>query len=181
MASILRNEIQNRNLLTPGGFEFVIDKNRKIDFFCQTASIPEISLGTAIQPSYLKDVEVPGEKLQYSDFEMSFLVDEDFENYMAVHNWLTGLGFPKTPKQFADLTKDADGLEDYKEQFSDGTLIVLNSNFQPNFKITFQDMFPVSLSSLEFDTKLQQEEYFTARVVFKYTLYEVTNILGKAL
>ena len=176
-----RNQIQNRNFLTPGGFEFTIKKNPKINFFCQTANIPEISLNTAVQPSYLKNIDVPGDQLQYSDFTMSFLVDEDFENYMAVHNWMTGLGFPKTPQQFKDLTKDSDGLRDPQEQFSDGTLVVLNSNFKPNFKINFQDLFPVSLTGLEFDSKLQSEEYFTAQVVFKYTLYEVTNLRGTNL
>jgi len=34
------------------------------------------------------------------------LVDEDMTNYMAVHNWLTGLGFPETPQDFIDLTTD---------------------------------------------------------------------------
>jgi hypothetical protein len=28
------------------------------------------------------------------------MVDEDMENYMAVHNWLTGLGFPETTEQY---------------------------------------------------------------------------------
>jgi hypothetical protein len=70
-------------------------KTRRSTSFVRRPNIPEISLGTAVQPSYLKNLDVPGEKLQYSDFTMSFLVDENFENYMAVHNWLTGLGFPK--------------------------------------------------------------------------------------
>jgi hypothetical protein len=113
---------------------------------------------------------------------MSFLVDENFENYMAVHNWLTGLGFPKTPQQFEDLTTDNEGITDkYQEQFSDGSLIVLSSNLRPNFKITFRDLFPVSLSGLDFDSKLQQEEFFTAQAVFKYSIYEVTNLFGTNL
>ena len=177
-----RNQIQNRNFLSPTGFEFTINKNPKINFFCQTANIPEISLGTAIQPSYLKNLDVPGEILQYADFTMSFLVDENFENYMAVHNWLTGLGFPKTPQQFEDLTTDNEGITDkYQEQFSDGSLIVLSSNLRPNFKITFRDLFPVSLSGLDFDSKLQSEEFFTAQAVFKYSIYEVTNLFGTNL
>lgn len=178
MTSAFSRQIQNRNFLTPSGFEFIIAKNPKIDFFCQTANIPEIRLGTAIQPSYLKNLDIPGEILEYTDFEMSFLVDEDFENYMAVHNWMTGLGFPETPQQFKDLVTNNDNIEDYQEQFSDGTLIVLNSNLRPNFKIKFRDMFPVSLSGLEFDSKIQSEQYFTARAVFKYSIYEVTNMLG---
>lgn len=63
MTSAFSRQIQNRNFLTPSGFEFIIAKNPKIDFFCQTANIPEIRLGTAIQPSYLKNLDIPGEIL----------------------------------------------------------------------------------------------------------------------
>ena len=37
-------------------------------------------------------------------FPLRFLVDENLENYMKIHNWLTGLGYPETTKQFKDLT-----------------------------------------------------------------------------
>jgi len=60
-----------------------LSKEPKVDFFCNSARIPEISLGTAIQPSYLKDIDIPGEKLTYGDFSLRFLVDENMENYMA--------------------------------------------------------------------------------------------------
>jgi hypothetical protein len=179
--SQFRNQIQNRNFLSPGGFEFTVTKNRKIDFFCQTANLPQITATPAVQPSYLKDIDVPGEKLEYADLELSFLVDENLENYMAVHNWLTGLGFPKSPKQFTDLITDADGLKDLEEQYSDCTLIVLNSNFKPQFQVKFQSAFPTSLTGLDFDTKLTGEEYFTATATFRYTIYEILDMNGKAL
>ena len=53
-----------------------------------------------MQPSYLKDIDVPGDKLQYGEFSLRFLVDENMENYMSIHNWLTGLGYPETTEQF---------------------------------------------------------------------------------
>ena len=28
-------------------------------------------------------------------------------NYMAIHNWMTGLGSPETAQEFKDLTTDA--------------------------------------------------------------------------
>ncbi len=179
--SPFRTQIQNRNFLTPGGFEFSIKKNPKITFFSQTVNIPQITLNTVIQPTYLKQIDVPGDQLQYYDFILSFLVDENFENYMVIHNWMTGIGFPKSTKQFDDFTKNPNGTEDLGQQFSDGTLLVLNSSFRPNFKVMFKDLFPVSLTGLDFNTKLESEEFFTAQVTFKYTLYEVTNLSGTNL
>ena len=114
----LDNQIDNRNFLSPVGFKFNISKTPKVNFFSNSARIPEILLGTSVQPSYLKDIDVPGDKLQYGDFSLRFLGDEELENYMSIHNWLTGLGFPETTQQFKDLTTDSDTIRDGKEAVS---------------------------------------------------------------
>ena len=151
MADPFVNQIQNRNFLAPVGFKFTLAKYPKVSFFSNSARIPELSLGTAVQPSYLKDIDIPGEKLTYGDLTIRFLVDENMKNYMAMHNWLKGIGFPETPQQFKDQTTDKDGLRDEKEVFSDGSLHILNSNFKDVAIVRFNDLFPVGLTSLEFD------------------------------
>jgi hypothetical protein len=167
------NQIENRNFLSPIGFKFTLAKYPKISFFSNSTRIPEINMGTAIQPTYLKDLDVPGDKLSYGDFSLRFLVDENMENYMAVHNWLTGLGYPETTQQFKDLTTNDDGIRDLKEQFSDGSLHILNSNFRTQAIVKFRDLFPISLTSLEFEASDTDVNYFTAEVSFKYTVYNI--------
>ena len=178
MTNAFANQIQNRNFLSPLGFRFSLAKIPKVNFFCNSARIPEINLGIAVQPSYLKDIDVPGEKLTYGDLTIRFLVDENMENYMAVHNWLTGLGFPETPQDFKDLTTNTDNQRDLDEQFSDGNLYILNSNFRSIAAVKFVDLFPVSLTSLDFDATEPDVQYFTAEATFKYTVY---NIVGTDL
>ena len=97
------------------------------------------------------------------------------ENYRIVHEWITGLGFPETAQQFKDVTTDRDGIRDMNEQFADGTLRILNSNFNEVAKVKFLDMFPVSLSSLDFDATSTDVNYFTAQATFKYTVYQLTS------
>jgi len=178
-SSPFRNQIQNRNFLAPVGFKFTLAKYPKVDFFSNSARIPEITLGTAIQPSYLKDIDVPGEKLTFGDLNIRFLVDENMENYMAVHNWLKGVGFPETPQQFKDQTTDSDGLRDEKEVFSDGSLHILNSNFQDVAIVKFNDLFPVGLTSLEFDATETDINYFTAEATMRYTVYNIFDKDGR--
>ena len=98
------------------------------------------------------------------------------ENYLSVYGWLKGLGFPESGKQFKDITTDSDGIRDPKEAFCDGTLRILNSNYREVAKVKFKDLFPISLSSLEFDATNTDVQFFTAEATFKYTLYKlVTN------
>jgi hypothetical protein len=65
--------------------------------------------------------------------------------------------------------------------YSDGTLEVLNSNKNINFKVVFRDLFPYTLSSLDFDATDEDVNYFTAEVVFKYTMYNILDRRGRAL
>jgi len=174
-AGILVNQIANRNFLTGVGFKFTLGKYPKIDFFSNSARIPELTLDTAVQPTYLKDIDVPGEKLTYGDFTLRFLVDENMENYISVYNWLYGLGFPEETDQFRKLTTDQGGVRDLKQGFSDGTLRILNSNFNEVAKVKFKDLFPVSLTSLDFDATSTDVSYFTAEATFKYTIYELSS------
>ena len=179
MTNPFANQIQNRNFLAPVGFKFTLAKYPKVSFFSNSARIPELSLGTAIEPSYLKDIDIPGEKLTYGDLTIRFLVDENMENYMAVHNWLKGIGFPETPQQFKDQITDNEGIIDEKLVFSDGSLHILNSNFQDVAIVKFQDLFPVGLTSLEFDATETDINYFTAEVSMRYTVYNIFDKDGR--
>jgi len=174
----LSNQIGNRNFLAPVGFKFSLSKFPKVSFFSNTARIPDITLGTAIQSTYLKDIDIPGEKLTYGELNVRFLVDENLENYMKIHNWLTGLGFPESGQDFINKTTNEDGIRDLKEQFSDGSLHILNSNFNDIAVVKFRDLFPIYLTSLEFDATESDINYFTADVTFKYTIYDILSPSG---
>ena len=181
MTNIFGKQIENRNFLSPIGFKFSLARYPKVDFFSNSSRIPEISLGTINQPSYLKDLDVPGDKLSYGDLTLRFLVDENLENYMLIHNWLRGLGSPESLQEFDDLLRKDDGIEDYKKQFSDGSLHILNSNFRNTAVVKFKDLFPTYLTSLEFESSETDINYFTAEVTFKYTLYDILGADGKRL
>ena len=181
MASPFANQIQNRNFLSPIGFKFTLAKEPKVPFFSNSARIPDINLGTAIQSSYLKDIDVPGDKVAYGDFYLRFLVDENMENYMKIHNWITGLGYPESTKQYADLIRNPDGTLDPKNAFSDGNLEILNSNYRPTANVKFKDLFPINLSSLDFEATDTDIQYFTAEVTFKYTIYDILGTDGNPL
>ena len=182
-------QIANRNYMSPVGFKLILTKTPKVDFLCQSANIPQISMGTAIQPSYLKDIPVPGDKVLYDDLSDRFLVDEKMENYLAIHKWMTGLGYPEFRAQYDQLKKDDNrtnrGVVDKGDpryfEFSDATLQVLNSNYKPSVLINFKDAFPVSLSTLDFDVTTRDYNYFTAEVTFKYTIYNITDPNGNRL
>ena len=177
--------ITNRNFLSPVGFKFTLDRAKKVSFFCNQANIPDITLGVAEQPTWLKDLPVPGDKLQFGDLNLRFMVDEDLGNYMQIQHWIRGLGYPEDMKEFSDLESEQTMPSNFGQEgdniYSDGTLQILNSSLVPNFQVVFEDLFPYSLTPLSFDATDTDIEYFTADVSFKYTIYNLTDLENNPL
>ena len=178
-------QLSNRNFLSPVGFKFILNRAPKVAFFGNSANIPSMTLGVAVQTNYLKDIDVPGDKIIFEDFNLRFLVDENLENYMEIYNWIRGLGYPESLEEiFNWQSSNSTFQQPDKSQmnlYSDGTLQVLTSKQNPNFKVSFKDLFPYSLSTLSFDATDTDIQYFTADVSFKYTIYNITDLSGNNL
>ena len=173
-------QIENRNFLVPTGFNFILNRAPKVSYFGSSVEIPSMSLGVANFANYLKDIPLPGDKMEFSDFNLNFLVDENLENYMEIQNWMRGLGFPESLKEIYDYQKESPDIKQPNKSqlnlYSDGTLTILDSNMRPKFKVIFENMFPYNLTTLEFDARQTDLEYFTAQVSFKYTIYNIVDI-----
>ena len=176
---------------SPTQFRFSIIKLPKVEYFATAANIPGIQLGQANQPTPLKDVPIPGDKLEYDNLNITFLVDENLENYREIHGWLTGLGFPKDNEQFRNLqnagsdrfptTKNTGlnkelgqirkAVQDDGGLYSDATLFVLTSKNNANLEVRFRDLYPVSLSGLDYNQQETDIQYLTANVTFAYKIY----------
>ena len=185
---------------SPTQFRFSIIKLPKVEYFATAANIPGIQLGQANQPTPLKDVPIPGDKLEYDNLNITFLVDENLENYREIHGWLTGLGFPKDNEQFRNLqnagsdrfptTKNVGlnkelgsikkAVQDDGGLYSDATLFVLSSKNNANLEIRFRDIYPVSLSGLDYNQQETDIQYLTANVTFAYKIYEFAGVGSSA-
>tara|TARA_B100002019_G_C21181429_1_gene553912 strand:+ start:443 stop:1000 length:558 start_codon:yes stop_codon:yes gene_type:complete len=185
MANPYDKQVSNRNFLSPVGFKFTLDRAKKVSFLGNSANIPGLTLGVANQATPLKDIDTPGDKILFDDFTLRFLVDENLENYLEVYNWIRGLGYPESLQEIIDFQRtgkvDKNPYGKEMDIYSDGTLIIQTSNFVPNFQIKFRDLWPYSLTTLNFDATDNDIQYFTADVTFKYTIFDITDLSGKPL
>ena len=172
--------ITNRNILSPVGYKFALKRSPKTAFFCNQANIPDITLGIAEQPTYLKSIPRPGTEVSFEDLTLRFMVDEGLENYMEIQKWIRGIGYPESLDQIYDFQKDDSNTIKAKHTeeinlYSDGTLTILDNVNLPKFKVIFDGLFPYALSTLEFDATQTDLEYFTAEVSFKYNIYNIVS------
>jgi len=182
--------------LRPNGFRFLIQSLPKVTYFCQAANIPSMTLGFAVQPTPLVNIPKPGEKIDFGDLIIRFMIQEDMANYIELYNWMVGLGFPENHNQFRDrfnqqafrnpqINNTDVGPEGSPTvprktdltEYSDATLMVMGSDNNVVARLNFLDCFPVSLSGLDFDVSTGQTQYFSAQAVFKYRMFTVESLV----
>ena len=175
-------KIENRNFLSPIGFKFTIDRMRGVEFFCQSASIPSISLGSADTSTRLNKIKNPGDELQYEDLFLRFLVDENMKNWYQVHDWMREIATPYSTREFKFNRGDLKSVNKREATYDlasannqwrcDCSLFILSSNYRVVSEIVFRDAWPNSLSTLNFDASTHDINYFTAEVSLKYNYYD---------
>ena len=178
---------------SPTQFRFLINQLPKVQYFTTEANIPGITLSDVELGSPLKNIPMLGDKLTYEDLGISFIVDENLENYIEMHAWLTSIGFPKDRKQFSEFrsttsnmstttrgeSKDIGDVRATTPEISmtsDAVMTILTNKNNPVVECRFRDIFPTSLSSLDYSQNQTDVEYLTATVNFKYTIYEIITL-----
>ena len=172
------------------GTQWRISFNRipKVDWFCTTANVPGITLGESMFATPMSDMFVTGDKLTFETLNITFIVDEELQNYRELWDWITGIGFPVKHSEWEAALSKGDGAIrtfstpdtdprtkitfEESQLYSDATLIVYNSKNIPKVEVKFKNMFPTSLSSLEYSQELTDVEYFKASATFRYLYYE---------
>jgi|TARA_B100000029_G_scaffold183409_1_gene180969 hypothetical protein len=191
MPGPLERQPEKLDYLSPTQFRFGIHQLPKVEFFVQTCNLPGLSMGNTEIANPFKNIPVMGDKIEYEDLNITFLVDEYLENYLQLSNWLTGIGFPEKREQFRthrdveSNTPAGGGVPSVdtvgvavadKAMYSDANLMVLSNKNNPIVEIDFKNVFPTSIGSIQFDGGATDVEYLTCDVTFKYQIYEIRTL-----
>lgn len=164
----------NKNPLNVNGFRFSILRLPHVKYFVQRAAVPGITAGRAVMSTPFNRMPLSYDKIQYEDLQLTFLVDEELDNYVELLNWIKGLGFPDNFDQYKTLAAQekttGGGL------YSDATLTILTSSKIPNVEIRFEDLFPVALSEISFEATQDGIQYAVCTCTFAYARFNVVSL-----
>ena len=161
-----KEQPSNRNFLNPIGYLLKLEKFEGVDFFCQTANVPDVTMPTTEVASQFRNLPIiSGGGVTFGDFSVRFIVDEDLVNYNSIYKWIRDNG---NADQMSRATAE-------KDIYTDGQLHIVTSQYNPAFIVDFRNIFPVSLSGLQFDATITDVEYITAEVVFKHQQFFIND------
>ena len=167
MSKLTTTQPSNINQLNIVSFEVNFSRLPNVEYFFHRVNIPAVILGEAFQPMPFMNLPVEGDTLSFESMNLCFILDEDMQNYMEIYSWLTALGFPRDYEQFKTL-KPASEASEYASMFSDMDIMLQTNKSNPNYKITFNDVFPTSLSSVQFDTSVSALEPIVVDATFNF-------------
>jgi hypothetical protein len=166
---------QNTNLLQPSKFILTFGRLPTVQFFCQEANIPGVSLGTAEFNTPLVDVPLAGNKLTYSEFDVSFMVDEEIQSWSELYKWFLAIAAPTSIKDRDTFSQQQSQASIKQSIYSDATLTIMSALNNPLVRVNFHRMYPISLSDVKFDTQQSADTIITATATFRYEYFDITN------
>lgn len=155
------------NFLSPVEFQLSIARLPESRYYVQEATLPGISASFAAQPTPFVTLPRAATKVEYEDLSLTMICDENLNAYREINQWITELHFTESYDQYKRLEESEYGIT------SDMTLVILNSSKNPNIRINFKNVFPVTMSGIELNTKETDVVAPTFNVAFKYDSYDI--------
>jgi len=174
----------NLSYLAPTQFELLVKKLPNTKYFATGVNIPAVSIGESIQPTRLgANIKVPGDKIQFGEITITFIVDENMENWTELYNWMEGITASTDTEKYRLLVgankrdgQPYDGSEDGDQLYSDMTIVVTTAANNPNRYVRIQDAYPSSLGEITMDTTVSGGiTYVTCTASFQFTSFTIES------
>ena len=185
--SALTRQPENTNLLQVTKYILTLPRINNVQYFCQEANIPGVSIAVISRQTPVVDLWSPGSKLAYNEFQVTFVVDEDLRAWTDIHDWMRGLSGGVDDAEWTNMmrkssvyndpsTRGSDPSSQPFPQYSDGVLTLLSGLNNPKIRIKFAQMFPTELSEIKFDSKLSSDTILTATAKFRFDYFNIERL-----
>jgi len=167
----------NLNYLSNISFRLTMLDAPNLTWFCQATNVPGVSIeGIDVFTPYVT-IPYAGNKVSFEELSVRFIVDEHMKNWIEIYDRIIALGLAEGGENYR-LLKAKSNTTQRGGTVSTLVLTVLTSAMNPQMEFHFYEAFPTSISALDFDSANADLEYFTATVAFRYTNYEIKNLLN---
>jgi hypothetical protein len=163
------------NLLESLRFKFTVDRLPNVSYFGKGVTIPSISIGVANVPNRYSNIPAQGDHAVFAPIDITFRIDAKMENYNEILKWMTEISFPDNNEQYGNPVRRPNQTH-YKSNLSDGTVTLFTSKDNPAFELTFEDMWPSDVSSINIEIDQENVVYAECTVTFQYVKFALQAI-----
>lgn len=145
-----------RNQALSTSFRLIIPGFDGLNYHVQTVQLPGMSMSGVDSPYRNHQGAVPSDRIEYDPLNLTFLVDENYNNWDALRQWM--INNTNEPK--------------LNERMRDITLHILGSNKDPRAELVFRGAFPTLVSELALESSTGEPNPLMCNVTFRYQKYD---------
>lgn len=173
--------------LVKNKFALAFNKAKQFSLNVQQTNLPSITVPSVKVDNPFVDKPLVGTKPIYGDLIVSFVVDDIFNTWGMINDWLRSfapvdMAFDNSlseRKEFDSYRRELPDVYEYSKEKDNGaldyydnaTLIINNSGGIPEVEVRFFDIFPVSLSELPFDSAAESDDLVVCTATFNFWYY----------
>lgn len=159
----------NTSTLSGSHFVFSLPELYNVNFNVQSVNLPSVRNSPKEIPTPVGSTHFSGDKLDYEVLEIGFIVDETLNDWREIYNWLRALA----TTHIIDSESVNQYLNYTKPLYSDAVLMILTNSLHVNVTCNFHNLFPISLSGIDFSTKDIEDRKIFASVQFAFDYYDL--------
>lgn len=142
---------------------FTANKLKNFTINGNSAVLPGLTVSSIQYPWQGGFIKFPDSKPEFNSLTVSYLIDEDLENWKLFFKWI--LEYNNNKDKY---------VEDPNNIVCDAYLIYYNNWLKKEIlRMNFINIFPTSLSDIELTTKTDGSDSIEGRVVFDFDRYEL--------
>lgn len=169
--------VQDTNFLVSNDFVFKIQRTPHVNYFCQSVSIPGISITPINVSTPHANIPIEPGRPDYDNLTLTFKVDQDMKNYMELYRWIFSLSKPSGYETYKrDFASKVPDQQKKLPKYSDASLYLLSNIKNPEYELKFIKLLPISLSSIFVDTTNTDASFAKCTAFFQYDYFEIAKV-----
>ncbi len=143
-------------------FEFVFSNLPNITYTLNEVQLPGLTMSNPEVQTIFNNVPFGADASTFDPLSISFLVQEDFANYLEIHDWMRAISFPDSFEDRQDLIR-FEGTNHF------GFLTINDSYNRPIYRFHFHNIIPSSIGALGLQASDSNDIF--ANATFNYTIF----------
>lgn len=167
-----KNQPQDRNFLSPLGYQIVFTRMPNLVYFCQRVVIPGLTLGSTKQNTPFAALNLTGDHIAWGQLAFNFRLDNKMDTHNEILNWMIALAPPEEFGSDVQTINSQAARTVGLGRMSDAIVVVLTPENTPNIRYEFLDVSPVYLSEVDFASTSEDPTPILVTSVFDYRSFE---------
>lgn len=156
--------MNTNDLANKDDYLFTIGENRDITYSAKNSNLSGFSLGETPFFTRVKDIYIPGNKIENDPLSVTFLLSKDLKEWIYFVKWITKI--KNNTSNFHSLVKPCE-------------ILTRGINHMPGIRCSYYDCWPMAISGIDYESG--DGENLTFDVTFRFNVMKVTLPNGEVI